>query len=115
MEDILELAEHYADEILESSDFKRLLELKKQIQEKCGQKVIAFKTAEAKYLEAKQYGNYHPDLKKYQLNFVEAKQKLYSDPLVSEYKELEQKLQNKLNQDLNTLKQDISNKFKLNF
>ncbi len=113
MEDILELADQYANKIIESSEFKRLLELKKQIQEKCSQKVIAFKTAEAKYIEAKQYGNYHPDLKKYQLNFMETKKILYSDPLVSQYKELEQKIQNKLNIDINELKKCISNKFKL--
>ncbi len=115
MDNIYEASDAYANQIIESEDFQRLLFLKNEIQKNCSQKIIAFKTAEAKYSEAKQYGSYHPDLNKYQVMFVEAKQKLYSDPLVKEYIELEGKIQEKINRDINDLKKSISNKFKLNF
>lgn len=112
MNDIYDLANAYADEMIQSKEFQRLLELKKQIKQSLGKRIIAFKTAEAKYLEAKQYGSYHPNLAEYQEKFVVAKKNLYSEPLVKEYKELELFLQEKLNQDINSLKQSVSNKFK---
>lgn len=113
MKDIYDLADAYADEVIQSEDFQRFLELKELIKQNLSNKIIAFKTAEAKYLEAKQYGTYHPDLEKYQKKFVEAKKNLYSEPLVMEYKKLEMNLQQQLNQDMNSLKQSISNKYKL--
>lgn len=113
MKDIYDLAEDYAQELMNSKDFQRLLEVKKQIKKTLSQKIIAFKTAESKYIEAKSYGNFHPDLKKYQEDFISAKTSLYSENLVKEYKLLEAKIQNQLNQDINVLKQSVSNKFKL--
>lgn len=115
MKNIYDLAEEYAEDIIASKDFQRLLELKEEIKKNLSKKIISFKTAEAKYMEAKSYGNYHPNLKEYQEAFVSAKASLYSEALVKEYKELEQKLQERLNQDINDLKQSVSNKFKLNF
>lgn len=113
MKDIYELTEDYAQEIIDSEDFQRLLEVKELIKKTLSQKIIAFKTAEAKYVEAKNYGNYHPDLKKYQEEFIAAKTSLYSESLVKEYKELETKVQQRLDCDLNDLKKSVSNKFKL--
>ena len=113
MDKIYDLAEEYANSIIESDDFKRYLELKEEIRKTLGMKIVAFKTKEAKYVEAKSYGNYHPDLKKYQEEFHIAKTNLYSHPLMVEYKELEHKIQAKLDEDLNDLKSTISNKFKL--
>lgn len=112
--DLYSLAEQYADQFTQSPDFKRLLEVKEKINQELSKKIIAFKTAEAKYLEAKSYGNYHPNLKEYQGRFVEAKKNLYSESLVKEYLTLESQIQAKLNQDFNDLKKSISNKFKLN-
>lgn len=113
MKDIYKLTEDYAQEIIDSDDFQRLLELKELIKKNLSHKIVAFKTAEAKYVEAKNYGNYHPDLKKYQEEFIIAKTNLYSENLVKEYKELETKIQERLDHDLNDLKKSVSNKFKL--
>lgn len=113
MDKIYDMAEDYANKIIESQDFKRYLELKDEIRKKLSGKIIAFKTKEAKYIEAKSYGNYHPDLNKHQTEFQTAKANLYNDPLMVEYKELEHKIQAKLDKDLNDLKSTISNKFKL--
>lgn len=114
MQQIYELADQYADEFMAGSDFGRLLELKKWIKEHLASQIVCFKTAEAKYLEAKQYGRYHPNLEEYQRAFVLAKAKLYQEEAVSEYLKLEAKLQRKLDEDLNELKKSISNKFTLN-
>ena len=113
MDRIYDMAEEYAESVIESEDFKKYLELKEEIRKTLGMKIIAFKTKEAKYVEAKSYGNYHPDLKRYQEEFQIAKTNLYSHPLMVEYKELEHKIQSKLDKDLNDLKSTISNKFKL--
>lgn len=115
MNNIYDLAEEYAIKIIQSSDFQRLLELKEKIKTDLSGKIIAFKTAEAKYLEAKEYGKYHPNLEEYKEKFISSKTKLFQEELVKEYKELENKIQEKLNQDLNDLKQSISNKFKLDY
>lgn len=113
MNKLYDLAEKYADSIIESEDFKRYTALKEEIKRTLSGKIIAFKTKEAKYVEAKSYGNYHPDLKKYQEEFQKAKANLYNEPLMIEYKELELKIQAIINNDLNELKSTISNKFNL--
>ncbi|MDE5547122.1 MAG: hypothetical protein K2I88_06630 [Anaeroplasmataceae bacterium] len=115
MKDIYDLAEDYADKVINSPDFQRLLEVKEEIKRTLSGKIMAFKTAEAKYLEAKEYEKYHPDLEEYKKRFLETKTKLFSESLVKEYKELETKIQEKLNQDINDLKKSVSNKFKLNY
>lgn len=115
MEEILDLSDQYANSIIEGPDFQRLLFLKEEIKKTLSNKIIAFKTAEAKYIEAKGYGKYHPNLPEYQKKFVEAKKNLYLEPLVKEYKELEMKIQDQLNQDINELKESVSKSFKLNF
>lgn len=110
---IYDLAEEYADNLIDSDDFKLLKELSLKIEKELAKEIMRFKTSEAKYLEALEYGKYHPNLVAYQKEFVVAKTILYSNDLVKQYKELEQKIQNKLNSDLNDLKNMISNKFKL--
>ncbi|MDE6407652.1 MAG: YlbF family regulator [Anaeroplasmataceae bacterium] len=115
MKDIYDLADDYAKEVINSPDFQRLLEVKEEIKKTLSGKIMAFKTAEAKYLEAKAYGKYHPDLEEYKKRFIETKTRLFSESLVKEYKELETKIQEKLNQDINDLKKSVSNKFKLNY
>lgn len=112
--DIYTLAEQYAEQLIDSPDFKRLLELKELIKKELTNKIVAFKTAEANYLEAKSYGNYHPDLLKYQKKFTIAKTNLYSEAYVKEYILLERKIQRILNEDFNNLKRCVSNKFRLN-
>lgn len=110
---IYDLAEEYALSFRETNDFKRFLILKVKIEEELKKEIIDFKNAESKYLEAKEYGDFHPDLTKYKNDLIVKKSILYSNNLVIEYKELEQKLQRKLDDDLNELKQSISNKFSI--
>lgn len=115
MKDIYDLAEDYGNEIINSPDFQRLLVVKEEIKKNLSGKIMAFKTAEAKYLEAKEYGKYHPNLEEYKKKFVETKTNLFNESLVKEYKELESKIQARLNRDVNDLKKSVSNKFKLNY
>ena len=115
MKDIYDLADDYANDVINSPDFQRLLEVKEEIKKTLSGKIMAFKTAEARYLEAKEYGKYHPNLEEYKNKFIETKTKLFNESLVKEYKELESKIQNKLNHDINDLKKSVSNKFKLNY
>ncbi len=115
MEKIYEAADLYADELIESVEFKRLIELKDLIKNNLSGKIMAFKTAEAKYLEAKSYGKYHPNLEEYKNLFIKTKTSLYTHPYVKEYKELEGKIQDSINKDINEIKSSISKTFKLNF
>lgn len=113
MSDVYDLADKYADSIIHSVDFQNLLSLNKEIKLQLKNKIIAFKTAESKYLDAKQYGNYHPNFAEYQERFSKTKKALYEEPLVKKYKKLEFEIQKKLDNDINDLKKCISNKFKL--
>lgn len=110
---IYDLADEYAQRLVQDTDFKLLKEISKKIEEELTKEIMNFKNWEAKYLEALEYGKYHPNLNDYQKKFMEAKKLLYSNELVIKYKALEQKIQNKIAADLNDLKQNISNKFKL--
>lgn len=111
--ELYDLAFEYAKTIINSSDFQRLIYLSKCIEQNLKEEINMFKKASIKYGDALEYGKYHPNLKDYQIELSEAKTKLYSNELVIEYKTLEQKIQSKLNCDLNELKKSISNKFKL--
>lgn len=113
MEQLYDDAIAYANTIINSSEFKRMKELRGCIKTTLSGKIMAFKTAEAKFFEAKEYGTFHPDLKKYQQLYVEKKKNLYEDPMIIEYKKLERTIQKKLDDDLNDLKKSISNKFHL--
>ncbi len=115
MEKIIEEANLYADKLINSDKFKRLIELNDLIKKNLSGKIMAFKTAEAKYLEAKAYGKYHPNLEEYKQLFIKTKTSLYSHPYVKEYKELEMEIQDSINKDINDLKSAISNTFKKNF
>jgi len=110
---LYELADEYADSFINSVQFERFLEVNKEIKEKLAKEIIAFKTAESIYTDALSYGKYHPDLEKYKKRLIETKTKLYSHPLMIEYKKLEFELQSKLNMDLNDLKKSISNKLEI--
>ncbi|MDE5856666.1 MAG: hypothetical protein K2H06_06430, partial [Anaeroplasmataceae bacterium] len=82
MKDIYDLADDYANDVINSPDFQRLLEVKEEIKKTLSGKIMAFKTAEARYLEAKEYGKYHPNLEEYKNKFIETKTKLFNESLV---------------------------------
>ena len=107
------LALEYVNEIEQTKEFKRLIELKNIINKKYGLLIIGFKNSEAKYLEAKERPEIY-DLDGAKRNFIEAKTKLYSKEEVKEYFLLEAKINEILETDMNILKDSISNKFKKN-
>lgn len=105
--------ELYVAKILEAPEFKRLLELKDIINQSYKKEIMLFKTKEALYLEASERKEYYPNFEEIKKAFIAAKADLYSKEEVSEYFKLERELQDMLNNDINELKQAISNKFTL--
>lgn len=102
-----ELAYEYIEEYSNTKEFKRLLELKKLIDKKYEKEIIAFKTSESKYLDAKKYGGYYPNLEDLQKDFSNKKSALYSKIEVKEYLELERKINTELNDLINELKNQV--------
>lgn len=105
-----DLANDYVNNILETDEAKRLLELKKIIDTKYASLIINLKTKESLYNESLEYGDYYKDKQKIKNDFIEAKAKLYSKEEVKQYFDLERKLNKMINDDLNALKESISNK-----
>ena len=106
-----DLANIYLIELENKEEFKRLLFLKKEIEKKYSNLIIAMKTKEAIYLEAKDKKD-HYDLEKAKKEFSIAKVNLYSKEEVKEYFMLENKINRMLDEDFNDIKKSISNKFK---
>ena len=109
--DINDLIDDYVNEIKDSVEFRELIRLKNIIDSKYKDLIIKFKTCESLYLEAKERNYLDDSIKN---NFIEAKRNLYSQDEVRKYFDLENKLNEKLNNDFNEIKQNISNKFSLN-
>ena len=105
-----DLVKEYIDEIENSDDFKRLLELKDIINKEYAPLIISFKMKEAEYIEAKERPEIF-DLNQKQKEFSIAKANLYSKECVKEYFMLEEKINKNINKDLDELKDLISNKF----
>ena len=103
----------YLDNIFNDEKFIKLKELKELIDSKYKKEILKFKLSEAKYLEAKEYEMYYPNFEEIKNNFIEAKKDLYSKEEVKLYFSLERKIQEMLDNDLNELKESISNKFSL--
>ena len=104
MEDIID---DYVSDITNNDNFKKLIELKKIIDDKYKKEIIAFKTAESKYLEASNYGKYYPNLEELRRDFSNKKKELYSKEEVREYFDLERKINESINNDINELKEIV--------
>ena len=102
----------FANEIMESTEFKELLSIKEEISIKIPQLLEDFKKAKEKYEEVSIYSTYHPDYRKVKLELVRAKEALYTNELVIRYKELEKKIQEKLNVASKEIAKAISNNIK---
>ena len=98
------IVDDYVNEITDNDDFKKLIELKKIIDSKYKNDIIALKTAESKYLEASNYGKYYPNLEELRRDFSNKKKELYSKEEVREYFDLERKINELINNDINELK-----------
>ena len=71
-------------------------------------------TKESIYLDALEHKDYYPNFDKIRDEFVNAKAKLYSNSHVKRYLDLERRIQFLINDDINELKESISNKFTKN-
>ena len=107
----MELANKYIEELKSTTEFKRLLELKKIIDDKYKLLIVSLRTKESYYLESldKEYLDKDKCLNEYK----EAKAKLYSKEEVKEYLLLERQISNMISNDFNEIKESISNKFVL--
>ena len=101
-----ELIDEYINEVKNTDYFKRLLELKEIIDNNYKKEILAFKTAEERYLEASKYPNQY-DMDSIKNNLIIAKKNLYSKSEVREYFEIENKIQDILNSDFNRIKDSI--------
>jgi len=101
-----ELIDEYIDEVKNTDYFKRLLELKEIIDNNYKKEILAFKTADERYLEASKYPNQY-DMDSIKNNLIIAKKNLYSKSEVREYFEIENKIQDILISDFNRIKDSI--------
>ena len=87
----------FANEIMASDEFVELMKVKEEISKTIPEILDEFNKAKEKYEEVSKYSSYHPDLERVRGRLVNAKEALYTNPLVIRYKELEKEIQKKLN------------------
>ena len=102
----------FAEEIMNSFEFKEMLKIKEEISLKIPNLLEEFKKAKEKYEEVSVYSTYHPDYKKVKLELIRTKEALYTNELVIKYKALEKKIQEKLNLASQEIVKAISNNIK---
>lgn len=111
---ILEKTYDLVDEIKQTKEYNRLLELDKLL--KTDPALIglidSFNKIKGKYEEVSKYGKYHPDLKRVQLELAGQKEEVYTNPIIKEYKQLEKDLQNRLDQISKEIANSVSSKIK---
>lgn len=102
------------DEIKSSKTYKRMQILYNDINsnEMIIEFVKEFNKAKIKFEETSKYGKYHPDLKDAQKNLLVAKEKLYTNDIVKEYKACEKEIQSILNSISKDIAQAVSYKIK---
>ncbi len=82
-------------ELIESLDEKKKLAKLNQVIESDDEikKLIEdFENAKAKYYEVSKYSTHHPDFKEVSHNLIKAKENLYSNEVIKEFKEIENSL-----------------------
>lgn len=94
---ICDKSHELAEEIMASDDFRRLKELKNLIIKECPYLLSRFNEAKDNFDKASQYGQYYKEYEKARTTLLEAKEALYNNPLVKEYKTIELRLQLELN------------------
>lgn len=103
-----DLALNYFNELKETPEFKELIELKNNINENYMNLIINLKTKESIYNEAKEKNYLTPSITS---AFAEAKSKLYEKEEVKRYLKLEAIINEKLVNDFNEIKQNISKSY----
>ena len=111
---IIENTYELIDEIKDTKVYKRLVELKQQIEKDKDLKALIeeFNKVKIKYDDVSKYGKYHPDLKKVQLELLKIKETLYSNVIIEEYKKLEKELQKTLDHVSSEIAKSVSKKIK---
>ena len=103
----MDLALDYFNELKETEDFKRIIELKKKIDEKYKEEIYNFKRMEELYNESKD-NKYYPDKDNIKKKFIEAKAILYSKEEVKEYFIIQNRLDDILKKDFDEIRKNIS-------
>ena len=106
-----ELIDEYINEIKNSDDFKKLIELKKLIDSKYQSLIMSFNVKRDNYFEAEKNKNYYQDFDLIKKEYIDIKTQLFSKEEVKEYINLENKINNRLDEDFNMVKESISSKF----
>lgn len=109
--DIIEKTYSLAEEIKNLDIYKEVKELNSLIEKELKNELEDFVIAKEKYYEALKYGEYHPSLEKYSKDLVEKKTILYSKEIVKKYNKKYNELQKIVNDILDKIKINMSNKF----
>ena len=102
------------DEIKEKNEYKKLLKLKKIIDtdKQIIKLVEVFNKTKVKYNEVSKYGEHHPDLKEVRKELSISKEKLFTNEIIKEYKQLEKEIQNLLDDISRKIAKSVSPKIK---
>jgi cell fate (sporulation/competence/biofilm development) regulator YlbF (YheA/YmcA/DUF963 family) len=111
---VLDKTYDLVEEIKQTKDYNRLLELDKILKTDPTLIVLieSFNRIKEKYDDVSKYGKYHPDLKSVQLELAKQKEEVYTNPIIKEYKQLEKDLQNRLDQISKEIANCVSSKIK---
>jgi len=111
---VLDKTYDLVEEIKQTKDYNRLLELDKILKTDPTLIVLieSFNRIKEKYDDVSKYGKYHPDLKPVQLELAKQKEEVYTNPIIKEYKQLEKDLQNRLDQISKEIANCVSSKIK---
>ena len=113
-QNILDAVYQLTDDIKQSDDYRRLLEQKTKLEQDpaIGERLAAYQNWQAKYDEVRQYGTHHPDLKRVQLAYRDAREALFSHPDVRTFVQLEKAIQARLDDIARALATTVSDKIK---
>jgi cell fate (sporulation/competence/biofilm development) regulator YlbF (YheA/YmcA/DUF963 family) len=111
---ILEKTYQVIDEIKDTIEYNRMVELNQIMKqdEDIQLLLISFNKIKVKYDEVAKYGKYHPDLKKVQLELAATKEKVFTNEIISEYKQLEKEMQKRLDYISSSIAKSVSSKIK---
>ena len=113
-ENVLKAVYELVDEIKEKNEYKKLLKLKKIIDtdKQIIKLVEVFNKTKVKYNEVSKYGEHHPDLKEVRKELSISKEKLFTNEIIKEYKQLEKEIQNLLDDISRKIAKSVSPKIK---
>lgn len=113
-ENVLNAVYDLVDEIKDKKEYLRLLELKKIMDTDSTiiELITNFNKMKVKYEEVSKYGKFHPDLKEVRIKLGKTKEALFTNKVISEYKELEKAIQKILDDVSRKIAKSVSPKIK---